>query len=271
MQQDGGGRYVSFVFFCLLIASCFLLFFSLRTEILSNSLYSVVAPVHEFSNRVRADIQGIAQYSLKLEQNAAKEQEWETYLFDHALENSFIEEIQKENQELRSLLNYVQRTDYSTTLAQVIAYTPATPQAQFTIDVGESKNIRKNDTVIARVGDEIVLVGKVLTTSFNTAQVLPITNQFSNVLARTVDGNFAGLLTGTGRQLTMRYVDAAARNVVSVGTEIVSSNESNMIVPGILIGEVARVSEDRQNVSLELRVSPFVELASLQYVLVIQQ
>ncbi len=271
MSYEETNKSVLIFFVIGVVCSCLLLFFSIRFHSFNRQLFSFFSPLQTFGIAVTDYVVAFIQFPTLEAANEKNERMLQGRIAELQFEITQNQRFRKDNETLRALLEYTQKIDYTTAVARVKAFNPATPHAQFTIDIGEDKRIKRDDTVIASTQDRLVLLGRILSVGETSAQVLPLTSQASHVTARTLDGNYIGLISGTGKELVMRYVDAQARNIVSVGTIVVSASESVTLIPGIPIGQVTQIREDKQTLSLRLSIQPYVQYSSLDYVLVIQE
>ncbi|MEU5992881.1 rod shape-determining protein MreC [Spirillospora sp. NPDC047418] len=140
-----------------------------------------------------------------------------------------------------------------------------------TIDVGSRSGIKADMTVISAAG----LVGRVTRVGPATSTVLLATDQTSSIGSRLEASKEIGIVQGRGRRglggggdtpLRFQLLDAAAP--IKVGQRIVTlgSQGQRPYVPGVPIGEVARIEKATGGLTRTAYVRPFVRFTSLDVV-----
>lgn len=186
-------------------------------------------------------------------------------------ENNRLQENQYELERLRELYeldqNYMQ---YEKVAARVIAKDSGNWFQIFRINKGSKDGIRVNMNVMAGGG----LVGIVTDVGANYATVRSIIDDNSKVSSMSIRSgdpcNVSGNLTlyQEGRlNLDHMKKDADIQN----GDKIVTSNISDIFLPGILIGYAADLNTDANNVTKSGYIIPVAKFDNLQEVLVITQ
>ena len=151
------------------------------------------------------------------------------------------QEIQKENERLRGLLNYLGEEETDIVTARVIGTVPGNWFDEFTINAGEDQGIRNNMIVYSKDG----LIGKVIYTAGNYARVLSIMDDASGVsvlVERTRDNAVLSAVPGTDDTLELLYL----RNDADIvpGDKIITSGLGGVFPKGIEIGTVTEVSNN---------------------------
>lgn len=186
-------------------------------------------------------------------------------------ENNRLQEEQLELGRLRELFaldqNYMQ---YEKVAARVIAKDSGNWFQVFRINKGSADGIRVNMNVMADGG----LVGIVTDVGANYATVRSIIDDNSNVSSMSMRSgdicNVAGDLTlyQEGR-LGLNHIKKDAD--IQDGDKIVTSNISDIFLPGILIGYASDLETDANNVTKTGFIVPIAKFDNLQEVLVITQ
>lgn len=186
-------------------------------------------------------------------------------------ENNRLQEEQLELSRLRELFaldqDYMQ---YEKVAARVIAKDSGNWFQIFRINKGSSDGIKVNMNVMAGGG----LVGIVTDVGANYATVRSIIDDSSNVSSMSMrsgdTGNVSGNLTlyQEGR-LGFDHIKKDAD--IQDGDKIVTSNISDIFLPGILIGYASDLTTDANNVTKSGYVVPIATFDNLQEVLVITQ
>jgi rod shape-determining protein MreC len=175
--------------------------------------------------------------------------------------------LQAENERLKSLLNLTQSLPYNSVSAEVIARDPSIWFDLVTINRGSSSGIAINMPVVTGEG----VVGRVVATSPITAQVILLTNDKSAVgaiVGQVGASNAFGLVQGKGRNvLEMNHVSGQEK--VEVGTVITTTGQDRIYPAGLKVGEVVEVKQGSVSGVHLISVRPTANLGSLQEVAVL--
>jgi len=184
-----------------------------------------------------------------------------------------VEALERENDRLREQLGFAARTEEPSLAAQIIARESGTGFfSSLTINRGERHGVEVNQAVVAFVGGEEGLVGRVERVSGGTAVIVPVFAPGSYIGARLERSRHVGLLQGSGDAadaLTLQYVPRDARNEIRYGDMVVTSGLNSIFPPEIPIGRVLRVSAPSWDISLVIEVDPVVDYSRLEYVFVL--
>lgn len=231
----------------------------------------VVAPMQKGINSF-----GTWLYEKKEEFNSVQEltkenKELKEQLDSVVYENKILQQEKYELQNLRKLLELDEKyASYPKVAARVISRDSNNWYNQFTIDKGTEDGISVNMNVIADGG----LVGIVTKTGDTWAIVRTIIDDKSNVTGMSlktsdvcnVKGNLELIDSGI---IEMELVDKDAD--IKEGDEIVTSSTSNRYLQGILIGYVNSLKVDSSNMTKSGYLTPAVSFDSLDTVLVITE
>lgn len=184
-----------------------------------------------------------------------------------------VEALERENDRLREQLGFAARTEEPSLAAQIIARESGTGFfSSLTINRGERHGVEVNQAVVAFVGGEEGLVGRVERVSGGTAVIVPVFAPGSYIGARLERSRHVGLLQGSGDAvdaLTLQFVPRDARNEIRYGDMVVTSGLNSIFPPEIPIGRVLRVSAPSWDISLVIEVDPVVDYSRLEYVFVL--
>lgn len=175
------------------------------------------------------------------------------------------DDVLRENEELRRLLEIQERSELPTLAAQVIANGPSNFEWTITLDVGRAHGIARDMPVINGDG----LVGRVIQTTSDTSRVLlAVDPSFQAAAAHAQTGEIGAVQGNGGEPMIYRPLDPEAH--VEVGDEIVTALYSNGVFPaGIPIGTVDAADESAGLLSRSIQVRPWVDFTRLQTVLVV--
>lgn len=166
----------------------------------------------------------------------------------------------EQNKRLRELLNMQRSTDLDLIPAVFIGKELTALHNSLTVDVGSNEGVKNGMPVISGDG----LVGKVILTGPNYAQVMPIYNTTFNVSARVQSSQAYGIVSWTGErygEMVMNYVPQTIR--VDTGAVVETSGYSNQYPPGLPIGTITRVEPVEGKETQKLFLKPYVDLFSL--------
>jgi rod shape-determining protein MreC len=183
-----------------------------------------------------------------------------------------MEEVKRENERLRSLLNYKSATPYPTVVGRVIANDPRAEFKSITIDKGSKDGLEVLMPVIGPKG----LVGRIGRLSSHMAQVLLITDPNSAVDVIVQRSRARALLVGTAKKTELKtayYISRLEylRRVSDVKDEdvVVTSGFDQIYPPGIPVGTIHNVVGSNYGVFKSADVAPFEDFAELGEVIVL--
>lgn len=161
-------------------------------------------------------------------------------------------------------------SEYQKVAANVIAMDGTNWFSTFTIDKGTKDGIQKGMNVIAGSG----LVGIVTDAGPNFAKVRSIIDDSSNVssMVLTTKDNFnvGGSLKSMNKDKVLPFTELRDEDdKVKVGDPVVTSYVSDQYQEGILIGYVASVEKNANNLTKSGTITPVVDFQHLREVLVI--
>ncbi len=179
-----------------------------------------------------------------------------------------------ENRRLRQLLGLSQSIEWHHVNAEIIARSGSTLQDSISIDVGREQGVYRDAPVIGFANGKYGLIGKIQTVGRGQSVVVSLGNRYYQlgVTAMLADSRFQGILSNSGRQYRLDFINRQALNSIQSGELIVSAGSRESLYPrGIPIGYVQQVEELEYNASLSLIVNPVVELSQIEYVAVLIQ
>lgn len=176
-----------------------------------------------------------------------------------------IDDLQRENEELRSLLEIADRTELDTLTARVVALSPSNFEWTITIDVGGDDGLERGMPVVDGDG----LVGRVIQVTPTASRVLLAIDPSFSAAARSATTGEVGVIDGRGGDpMVLRLLDPQAR--IEEGESVVTSSYLGGVFPaGIPVGTVAEVTDGSAPLTREVLVNPFVDFTRLQHVVVV--
>lgn len=150
--------------------------------------------------------------------------------------------------------------------ARVVNNTVSLQNNYITIHRGEKQGVLKEMGVVSPAG----LVGRVVNISENFSVVMTMLNRQSSVSARLRKSGEIGKIQWDGRSpdfVTMINIPKSAP--VAKGDSIVTSGYSLSFPPGIMIGTIAEVIDDKTSNFYSLKVKPSTNFYNVEYVTVV--
>ena len=171
-------------------------------------------------------------------------------------------EVRIQNQRLKKLLDFKEIPSYPIVLAHVIGGSPSLLRSEVIIvDRGSRNGIFLGMPVASSEG----IVGRILTVGNRSSEVLLITDPVSAVDAFIHRTRVRGIVKGEGGGCVMEYIEQ--NSDISVGDKVISSGKEGFFPKGVIIGTVSNIETKGSFISA--RVSPFVDLDSLEEVVII--
>lgn len=200
-----------------------------------------------------------------------------TAYFSLKVEN---ERLQEENTLLRNQLNHyiaadtlystqqydtIKRVNYTYRSARIVNTSTNKIQNVLVINVGRNQNVGPDMGVVSSDG----VVGVVTKVSSNYAEVLPIINPDSHISSRLLRSNAEGILSWDGLNYKEAMLTGVPQHInIQVGDTIVTSSNSNIYPPNIVVGTVKSYEVKRGNL-YEIKVNLNVDYKRLQNVYVV--
>ena len=165
---------------------------------------------------------------------------------------------------LAALLKFRQtNVDVPMVAARVIGGSADSGSQTIYLDRGERDGIRRNMGVITPDG----VVGKVIESYKDTAQVLLLTDEHSGVGAMLADSRVQKPVGGTGDQLLILKYISNEDNSVNPGDRIVTSGMDRIFPRDLPVGTIADIKPG--NTFKQIRVKPAATLERLEEVFVL--
>lgn len=151
--------------------------------------------------------------------------------------------------------------------AMVVYNTTALPNNTLTIERGENQGVKKDMGVISASG----VVGRVISTSSNYAVVMSMLHRQSNISSKLKKSGETGTVLWDGINPSYVIMNNIPKSVqVAPGDSIVTSQYSYTFPPGILVGTVAEIVENKSSNFYTLKVKTATNFNNVERVLVIE-
>lgn len=177
---------------------------------------------------------------------------------------STAQELSRENQRLKGLLNLKEKSSYRVVAASVIGRPTDNWNSAIFINKGTHHGIRRGLVVLGFGG----LAGRVIEVSQFASRAVLINDSSLNISALDQRSRQQGLVSGTlGSGLIMRYLPKDAD--VKSGDEIITSGLTENYPKGLRIGTVIETGEEFSGLARYAVIKPAVDLCAIEEVLVI--
>jgi rod shape-determining protein MreC len=229
---------------------------------------ALVSPFQSAASGVGGAGSGFFQWFGNLRNAAAENQQLKQRVEQMEGELSQLRANRDENERLRALLDFKEKSQYQMVTARVISRDPSVWFDTVTINRGSSSGLELNMPVVTPSG----IVGRVITLSPWTAQVMLITDERAAagaVVGQLGQSNALGSVKGLGQNglLEMRYVSGL--EVVNPGDYVLTTGQDSIYPPGLNVGEVVEVKPGTATVPLTIYVKPGARLNALEEVAVL--
>ncbi len=196
------------------------------------------------------------------------EEAFSSYLFVHS-KNAKLEEdnkklriqvaklyqMQKENENLKNLLNYIQDLEYKFITAKIVGNSSGPFTRSAIINAGESDSVIKGQAVVNNGG----LVGRVVEVGNNSSRVLLLTDINSKIPVISMDSRERSILAGNNTEST-KLIYLPKESKIADGEVVLTSGDGEVMPPGILVGRAYKLADG------SFEVLPFVKWHNIEYV-----
>lgn len=257
-------------FFCIVLIAVTSINNSILTPLRTGVGY-VLIPFQSGVNAIGTSLYNHIRDFSTMQEAQAENEELKSRVAELTEENNRLQAEQYELERLRELYaldqDYMQ---YEKVAARVIAKDSGNWFQIFRINKGSNNGIKENMNVIAGGG----LVGIVTDVGANYATVRSIIDDASRVSCMSMRSGDNCIVSGdlTLFQEGLLGLDHVKKEAdIQEGDKIVTSNISDVFLPGILVGYATELTTDSNNVTKSGQIVPVAEFDNLQEVLVITQ
>ena len=172
-------------------------------------------------------------------------------------ELSRLRAIEQENIELRNLLSFRDSTEFSLVPTLIIGKELTGINKSLTVDVGSSDGVKVGMPLVTSDG----LLGKVILTTENYAQILPYNNSLFRVSGIVQQHEAPGIVSWNTTSLSELVIDFIPQTIpVEQGNTVVTSGFSNELPAGIPIGTVTQYEYEEGRETQRVFIKPFASL-----------
>ncbi len=167
------------------------------------------------------------------------------------------------NENLKKLIGLKDSLDYPLIPATIVSKSLTKAQETITINVGSRKEIRPGMPVINDKG----LVGIVYSTSEDFSIARTLKNFDLKLTVKDERSRIDGIMKWNGDELVI--VDVPKTYDIEPGDRIITSDLSSVVSIPIPVGIVSGISNIETGIFNQVRIKPFTDFASIEYVFVI--
>ena len=230
--------------------------------------YTVV-PMQKGINYIGTWTSDMSDNFATMEDMQAENDDLRAQIAELTVENNQLKQNSAQLERLLDLYKMDQNTaDYPKVGAHVIASENTNWYSRFTIDKGSNDGIREDMNVLSGAG----LVGLVTEVGPNYSIVSGIIDDknVSSMMLTTFD---KCIVSGDLEVMEQGLIHFKSlpnnENIVEIGDQVVTSNISDKYLQGLLIGYVADINVDRNNLTRSGHIIPATDFSQLQEVLII--
>ena len=265
--------FAEFVFLILLFLSGLALAFSGGGFVVNFQRvgFSVVTSLQKAVYSVCDGVTGVFTAVAELKSLKAENQELKEKLKNYEFLQRNNTEIRKENERLREQLQFATHIEQKNFPAQIIGRNPDNIYSGITINKGSRSGIKKGMSVIAVQNGTTGLVGKIVTVGLETSLVMPVYDSKCVVSSRIQNTRDIGLVSGSGNAnspLQMKYIKKWVLSELNFGDIVVTSGETDNYVADIPVGTITNIMVVEYDSSLNIEITPVVDFARLETVIV---
>ena len=232
-------------------------------------LQSALTPVQASMTEMGQEFSAWTEQSESVDALQAKNAELEALNNKLMVDNVRLQEIERENELLRQLLNYTRTNPqfiYQTTsvIGRSIGVDPTNLVYFVYVDVGARDGVARNMPVITDRG----LVGRVTAVGPNSAQVLMLIDPASSVNVISQNSRATGIIRGNidGTLLMERIPQ---NDTINPGDIVLTSGLGGNFPGKLVVGQVTEVLRRDQDMFQRARIRPTVDFGKLETMLII--
>jgi rod shape-determining protein MreC len=240
-----------------------------RLEPIQSAITQFTSPAQTSSTGIATSVGDTVSFLTELRTLRQRAAELEQINASLLVENFRLREVERENQELRTMLAFAEtRPGLELRGAQIVARVIGQESNNFLdfimLDLGTDHGVEVGMPVLTDQG----LVGRISEVTSTTSKVLLITDTSSAVNAILQSSRVNGVVRGNpGGDLLMDYIPQGV--IFSVGEVVLTSGLGGNFPKGIPIGQVLQINQRDIDVFQQAVVRPTVDFSSLELVMVV--
>jgi rod shape-determining protein MreC len=186
-------------------------------------------------------------------------------LVDASVKVAMLEEAQRENIRLRSIIGFEPPVGYTLLPAKVLSTSGDRVPTTAVINKGEDDGVHVNEPIINEEG----LLGKVIAVSGNYSTISLLTDPTNRVAVRVAESREMGIAKYLLSQ-GLIVDNVPSQGDVKQGDLILSSGLGGIYPAGLVVGTVVSVEKPKQDPFLYVRLAPAADFNSLDELFVLR-
>lgn len=179
-------------------------------------------------------------------------------------ETEIIEELKRENNRLRNLLDFKEQTEFKGMAAAVIGYDPSGWVRSMIINKGSAAGMQVGFPVTDGAG----VVGQIIAVGRLSSRVLLLNDHSSGVDSLIQRSRVRGVLEGSGASVCeLKYIER--NDDVILGDTVVTSGMDGVFPKGLVLGTITAIKKAGNGLFQSVDVTPRVDFSKLENVFVI--
>jgi rod shape-determining protein MreC len=218
---------------------------------------------------VLAPLLGLEQQTERLSASLARYDAVVAQRDSAALAATFLPDVRAENDRLRGMLGLAKHLSSGYVPAEVLRAPEPTSALTFIVSAGWKQGVKRLSAVVSPEG----LVGIVSTVDAQSSVVVTWAHPEFRASAMAADGSVYGIVASQGTEgpkvWLLELQGVAYRQLVPVGTQILTSGLGGVLPRGIPIGTVVGVGDEAQGWERTYLVRPAVHPAAVTHVMIL--
>ncbi len=234
-----------------------------------NFIHRITAPFHRSVTWLGDRVSNVRSFFTNYRDFQEQRAYYDLRIAQLEKELQMMEEIYRENQRLRSLLDFSQRVNYETVGARVIGMGADSWGKSLLIDLGKRDGLAPRQPVISRNG---LLVGQVDEVYARTARVTMLTHPGFVVggIVEREESRALGMVRGTPLEEGLYLMDNFSWDAdIEEGDVIITSGMSEFFPRGLIIGQVETIQEGDYGLTQEVGIRPSIYGQTVEEVLIL--
>lgn len=226
-----------------------------------------ISPVASYFTKIGTEIYSITYWANKTRVISSDDlKELSRTLNQYVTDRVDYEKLKNENDELKQLLGFVGRTEYSYVPVEILAKSFENTASRFVVNGGSKQGIEVNDPVVATQG---VLVGKVIKVSSNFSTIVSITDSdLVTAVSLVNEHQTIGIARGTNSGLlSLSFIPL--NETVVINDIVVTSGLETSVPSGLIVGIVNAVEQDETSLFQSAVVEPLIDARLLSSVIIL--
>ena len=175
-----------------------------------------------------------------------------------------LNEVQKENERLKQLLDFGKEIPKKKVLAQVVSWDSSNEFKVLRINKGENHGLKIMSPVITMTG----LVGYVYRLSPNYSDILTILDQNNRIDSLVARTRTHGIVEGnSGFTCQLKYVSRTEK--LELNDTIITAGLGEIYPKGIKVGTISKINKENFGITQKIEVTPSVDFHKLEEVVVL--